>query len=40
MSTSTVSRADEVNRMRDIEDSFEDRYARQKNNENLFFIEK
>jgi len=28
MSTSTVSRADEVNRMRDIEDSFEDRYAR------------
>ena len=30
MSTSTVSRAEEVNRMKDIEDSFEDRYNKLK----------
>lgn len=30
MSTSTVSKAEEINRMKDIEDSFEDRYAKLK----------
>eukprot|EP00092_Neocalanus_flemingeri_P096298 GFUD01122575.1.p1 GENE.GFUD01122575.1~~GFUD01122575.1.p1 ORF type:complete len:1513 (+),score=587.82 GFUD01122575.1:87-4625(+) len=30
MSTSTVSRAEEYNRMRDVEDSFEDRYSKLK----------
>lgn len=38
LSTSTVSKAEEAGRLKDIEDSFEDRYCKVKYDEQFFYI--
>lgn len=38
LSTSTVSKAEEAGRLKDVEESFEDRYCKVKYNKLFFYI--